>query len=281
MPITRTAMIDDDGSGETGTVLNNAWKQELYNQIDAIIAATVAGSTSPPGINVYATGGAISALPIPPGTGNLLTYLNAPSYLNIQGMQPGLPGQLWTLMNVSVQADLSHFDPAASGTAKLWNIATSAKTPLNGGGGNALYQMHAGIGWRLVFHEQGPWITPTYNGAAFTGNAAAWNVPAGSITTLKWVLRGRSLTVAFTLGPTTVAGTTVELRIVNSMFGNFTAASTISAALGRAFQTVINPAEVTTNATNGTYLACVKLDGTAWVANATTYIYGEITFDVV
>jgi hypothetical protein len=35
MPITRTAMIDDDGTGTTGTIINNAWKQELYNQIDA------------------------------------------------------------------------------------------------------------------------------------------------------------------------------------------------------------------------------------------------------
>jgi len=36
MPITRTIMVDDDGSGLTGTIINNAWKQELYNQIDAI-----------------------------------------------------------------------------------------------------------------------------------------------------------------------------------------------------------------------------------------------------
>jgi hypothetical protein len=27
-------MIDDDGSGTTGTIINNAWKQEFYNQID-------------------------------------------------------------------------------------------------------------------------------------------------------------------------------------------------------------------------------------------------------
>lgn len=37
MPITRTPMIDDDGSGTTGTILNNAWKQELYGQIDAFV----------------------------------------------------------------------------------------------------------------------------------------------------------------------------------------------------------------------------------------------------
>lgn len=35
MPITRTTMIDDDGSGTTGTILNNAWLQTIYNQIDA------------------------------------------------------------------------------------------------------------------------------------------------------------------------------------------------------------------------------------------------------
>jgi hypothetical protein len=37
MPITRTPMIDDDGSGTTGTIINNAWKQEFYNQIDATV----------------------------------------------------------------------------------------------------------------------------------------------------------------------------------------------------------------------------------------------------
>ena len=35
MAITRTSMVDDDGGGTTGTIFNNAWKTELYNQIDA------------------------------------------------------------------------------------------------------------------------------------------------------------------------------------------------------------------------------------------------------
>ena len=39
MAITRTPIIDDDGTGTTGTVINNAWKQELYDQIDAADAA--------------------------------------------------------------------------------------------------------------------------------------------------------------------------------------------------------------------------------------------------
>ncbi len=36
--ITRTAGTDDDGSGTTGTVVNAAWKAEIYDQIDADIA---------------------------------------------------------------------------------------------------------------------------------------------------------------------------------------------------------------------------------------------------
>jgi hypothetical protein len=38
MPITRTPIIDDSGSGRDGTVIDNAWKQEFYNQIDALAA---------------------------------------------------------------------------------------------------------------------------------------------------------------------------------------------------------------------------------------------------
>jgi hypothetical protein len=40
MAITRTPMVDDDGTGTTGTVINNAWKQEFYDQIDASLGGT-------------------------------------------------------------------------------------------------------------------------------------------------------------------------------------------------------------------------------------------------
>jgi len=58
MPITRTPMIDDDGSGQTGTVVNNPWKQEFYDQIDAVL-------------------GPASALPAPGAAGNLMTSTGA------------------------------------------------------------------------------------------------------------------------------------------------------------------------------------------------------------
>jgi Chaperone of endosialidase len=46
--ITRTPWIDDDGTGTTGTVINNAVKTDLYNQIDGALAkvAQLAGGNS-------------------------------------------------------------------------------------------------------------------------------------------------------------------------------------------------------------------------------------------
>lgn len=41
MPITRTADTDDDGTGTTGTVRNNAWKTAVYAAIDDADAKTV------------------------------------------------------------------------------------------------------------------------------------------------------------------------------------------------------------------------------------------------
>jgi hypothetical protein len=37
-------MIDDNGTGTTGTIINNAWKTELYNQIDAYVGPGSTGT---------------------------------------------------------------------------------------------------------------------------------------------------------------------------------------------------------------------------------------------
>lgn len=55
MPITRTAWIDDDGTGTVGTIINNAEKTTLYNQIDALVGPWVAVTYN--AANFGATGG--------------------------------------------------------------------------------------------------------------------------------------------------------------------------------------------------------------------------------
>lgn len=58
MPIVRTAWVDDDGTGTTGTVINNAEKTLLYNQIDGALAPleTVLTLAATSGATFTATG---------------------------------------------------------------------------------------------------------------------------------------------------------------------------------------------------------------------------------
>jgi len=64
-PITRTPIVNDDGTGTTGTILDNAWKQELYDQIDAVDSAN--GATYAP-INSPAFTGTPTAPTAAPAT---------------------------------------------------------------------------------------------------------------------------------------------------------------------------------------------------------------------
>lgn len=63
MAITRTAWVDDDGTGTTGTVINNAVKTELYNQIDAADAAETTARTAAIAVETAARVAAFAALP--------------------------------------------------------------------------------------------------------------------------------------------------------------------------------------------------------------------------
>jgi hypothetical protein len=66
-PITRTSWIDDDGTGTTGTIINNAEKQTLYNQIDAAIIPTY-GTWTP------ADGSGAGLVLAPPTNGSYAKY---------------------------------------------------------------------------------------------------------------------------------------------------------------------------------------------------------------
>ncbi len=78
MAITRTPMVDDDGSGTTGTIINNAWKQQLYDQIDAANAgqdstvAAIGTWTSMPfsASNYFGGGGLVWTV----NAGNIITH---------------------------------------------------------------------------------------------------------------------------------------------------------------------------------------------------------------
>jgi hypothetical protein len=277
MPITRTPIIDDSGTGMDGTVLNNAWKQELYNQIDAMGGVT----NSPP----VTTTGPITSLPLPAGGGDQVIYMTNASLTTIQGITPGIANQRATLVAAGTgQVNLAHLSGAAGSVAmRLFNFANSAPTPL-ASGGVATYVYDATVGglWRMVDHEQGAWITPAYSAANFSAvGAMTWTVDAGDVVTLRYRLSGRTMQVSFQLNTTSVGGTLSNaLYLLSGAWGGFSAAAQVS---NRLAYVTDNGAVVQAFARLNGATVCQlhKGDIANWVASTNlTTLDGSITFDV-
>lgn len=199
--IVRTPWIDDDGSGTTGTVLNNAIKTELYNQIDAALANLE--TVSSPGVSVVTTSGTIATLPIPAGSDDLVILLNPTGPVTIQNIAgASRAGQRLTLINHS---DQKIDFVCLFGGAGLLNTVSSASTSImQRGWASYIFDSSLTGLWRLVAHEQGPWITVPYNASDFTANTGSWTVDAAE-QTVKYRLSGRALTVQVAIGTTTLS----------------------------------------------------------------------------
>jgi hypothetical protein len=278
MGMTHPAISDDSGTRIDGTVWNNAWETAHDAAIDAAIAGAFTPTASAP-----TTTGNQTALALPTNTGGpLATHHNNATLTTIQGMAAGTHGQLWFQYSKGAgQVDFAHLHASGTALGKLKLFATTGLTSLAAGSGVAVFQYDTTVTqWRLVAHEQGAWITPTYADANFTTDAGDnWGVDSGDVTNFRYRLRGRELAVEFTISTSSVTGTPTQLRISNAAFGGFTGASVTYAALAQAFNNSAGSGGlILMNAT--TFLALLKYSGT-WVAEVNvTYMYGQITFDV-
>jgi hypothetical protein len=279
--ITRTAWTDDDGSGTTGTVINNAVKTELYNQIDGGFSALS------PGTSTITTTGTQTALALPAGGGPLVIFANNASLLTVQGIAAGLNGQQLTIVSIGAgQVDLAHLNGSASAANRLINVATSGNTSLAAGRGAATYVYDATTapGWRLDHHEQGGMITPAYASGNFTGNGSmTWTVDAGDVTSYRYLLRGRLLTVMWQLDTTSVGGT-LNTTLQIAIPGGFTAVSTYFVGLDYASDNgttaVAAQCQVSSGDTIIKLFRNVAASGNWAAATNTTTIYGQLTFEV-
>jgi hypothetical protein len=125
--ITRTPMIDDDGSGEVGTVINNAWKTELYNQIDAAIAGSVNA------LIVNGTFAIPSYIALTPAGGTYHDWAHGAAGKVVWGMQPSGPmtitgivsageplGAMHLLTNMTGYAiTITNYDPLSLGQNRI------------------------------------------------------------------------------------------------------------------------------------------------------------------
>lgn len=141
--------------------------------------------------------------------GDTVIYWNGASDATVTGIAGGVRGQRLMLVNSGgANLYLSNQDARSQAANRLWNAVSSGPTPV-AQTGSAVYSYSGTPGniWKLVAHDQGPWITPPYSAANYTGyNGNSWTVTAGQVLADRYLLRGRTLLFTLYLNGTTVGG---------------------------------------------------------------------------
>jgi hypothetical protein len=181
MPITRTPIVNDDGTGTTGTIFENAWKQELYDQIDAAIL--VGGSSARLD---YTVGGTYHNVGLP--AVDVVTIRAVGITATFTGFSSAREGQR-VIVRAGGGTLLSLPHLSGSSTYPLANVVSSGPTMIAAGGA-AIYLSVNGA-WCLVRHEQGRAIRIPYAAANYGG----MTVEAGDVKAHDYYLRGNVVTL--------------------------------------------------------------------------------------
>lgn len=225
MAITRTPMTDDDGSGTTGTILNNAWKQELYGQIDAFMGPVV----DPVVIHLTPAGGVIDlAAPQPAPVTWFVLQATAPT--TIRSITGVTHGQRVIISNFSLPVVWLSYMATGGAGAPLLNCVSSGPTGL-GHMGSATYGVFYPFGaCTLLAHEQGAWIDVPYNAANYWGSG--WAVTAVDLATHRYSLRGRTLHTQVSITGTGLYGPSETTMLVSGWPYSFKGGEQSLGALG-------------------------------------------------
>lgn len=151
---------------------------------------------------------------------------NNASLLTLRGLSGGSDGQVLRIVSVgSGRVELAHQNANSTAANRLINFATSGNTPLAAGVGTATLVYDGTTSrWRLIGHNQGSWITPTFAaGDYFGASSMTWTVDSGDVTTCKYWLSGTTLFVVVEVANTTVGGTP-NSTLQRNIPGGFTSA---------------------------------------------------------
>lgn len=241
----------------------------------AVVTTTSTGTQ-----NNFDPSGAIAA-----GNQIVLIRCNNAADLTVTGLVTGIDGQIVIFYDIgSFNVLFQDASGGAGSTVELQNIATSAATPISTRGfAKYVYDSTSTI-WRLTAHEQGAWITPTYAGGSYTANGAmTWTVDSGDVTTQAYRLNGRTLTVNFSLGTTSVAGVvSTALQIGNAAWGGYTSTKQVLGG-NAAFADSggVTTAGIWQSFAAGTGISIFKSPVANWTAAVnTTSVHGSATFEV-
>lgn len=241
-----------------------------------------------PATSTVTTTGAQIALTLPSGFSDLVIFANNATLLTIQGIAAGHDGQRVTIFSLGAgQVDLANLSPSAAAANRLINGVTGTISLAAGSGRVSLIYDSTVARWRVVLHEQGAWITPTFAAGNFTGSGTqTWTLAAGDVAALAYRLSGRTVTVSFDLATTSVGGGAAPfLRIGNAAWGGFTAArmvETLGAVADNGAPAVAGLISVGLDTATAISINTNVNGGSNWTGSAdATLTRGTITFDVL
>lgn len=274
MPITRTPIIDDDGTGTTGTAIDNAWKQELYNQIDAAVVAdsgsTVTQVAAAGNYDLVTPTSQIRVVRANPATGDVTIY----------SASAGRAGDLLFIQHIGVDDTKYVFlvhEQTGRPQAMLWNRATSGWTVL-AKFGSAIYQWdQAYARWVLLALDMGGSREIPYAAGNYTSNVGSWTTAFGSAIT-RYDFDAESANVRIAVNASTLAGAPALLTVGGFPFtfrqiasGTY-AVPAMGSSAGVWFLLVatVNPTSITFS----------RADGAAF-ANGTFYLSASLRLRIV
>ena len=179
---------------------------------------------------------------------------------------------------ITVTQDTS-LDEAVAMSSKAPLISPSFTTPALGTPTSGVLTNCTGL--PLTGLVATAWTTPTYDAANFYGvDAMTWTVDAGDVTSYAYIITGKTMTVAWWIGTTTVGGTlstTLKIKIpaAKTSTKNLPFAYILSNAGGT---NVVGFGYV---AAGGTTINLNLIDSANWsAATNTTVVYGQVTFEI-
>lgn len=205
MAITRTPIINDDGTCTTGTTWDNSWKTELYDQIDLIAA---------PAVVINYQQGAIASWDLSLSAAHTLVEWRGTSAADSTITTIAPPAHLGATVTILNFTSYVGFFVHGGG---LYNLAKSGPTAIAFGGW-IRYQWN-GATWDLIGHEQGKPIDIPFASGNFSGFSG---LTAGMVTNYSSYLRGSlaryscCISAATTSGPTTIGVTGFPYNAVSN-----------------------------------------------------------------